>query len=181
MHVQWTGMNMKSVVFSPPSKRANIVVWGMSGALAYGAERRFIAAIAQLLIERVHFVSWVYGANPHPNLTRFADDLAIRGVKVRLIPPMSFEDYHTSLEHCSVGLHPVAIDSPFSRGMSFGKLNSYMLIGVPVVVQDALDYPEFFTDKKNGMLAAGVEDWVKKYMKFLTNLYYVTAWRHKLD
>lgn len=167
VHVQWTAMDMKPRNVSLPSTRKKIVAWGTSGSLAYSAERQLVGAVAKELIKRVQFELWIYGAASHSELTRFSDDLGSHGIKVRLIPLMNFADYHASLEGCAVGLHPVAMESPFSRGKSFGKLNSYMLMGVPVVVQHALDYPEFFTDRHNGMLAKSQEDWVEKIFELL--------------
>lgn len=42
-----------------------------------------------------------------------------------------------------------------------------MLCGVPIVVQRALDYPEFFRDGENGMLASESEEWVEKIHNLL--------------
>jgi glycosyltransferase involved in cell wall biosynthesis len=66
-----------------------------------------------------------------------------------------------------VGLHPVGNSDPFSQGKSFGKLNSYILRGVPIVVQRMLDYPDFFRDGENGMLANEPEEWVEKIYQLL--------------
>lgn len=165
--VSWTGMDVKNIKFNPPSMRQNIVAWGTSDPTAYAMEREFIADVAKRLIKKISFQLYIYGANSSPVLIDFVTQLAVHGIEVKLIPPMSIEDYHSSLESCVVGLHPVVLDSPFSRGKSFGKVNSYINTGVPVVVQNALDYPKFFVNEHNGMLADDVDDWVDKILKIL--------------
>jgi glycosyltransferase involved in cell wall biosynthesis len=41
------------------------------------------------------------------------------------------------------------------------------LRGVPIVVQRMLDYPDFFRDGENGMLASELEEWVEKIYQLL--------------
>jgi len=169
VHVQWTAMDMRSTVYSPPSTRNNIVAWGTSDSLAYGVERHLVAEVAKLLIKKIDFELWVYGSCSHPDMMCFANDLTAHGVSVQLIPPMRFDAYHESLRQCACGLHPIALGNQFSRGKSFGKLNSYMLTGVPVVVQNTLDYPLFFNHEVNGMLVDEINDWVDSIYDVLAN------------
>ena len=68
-----------------------------------------------------------------------------------------------------MGVYPIGNSDPFSLGKSFGKLNSYILRGVTIVVHRKLDYPDFFRDGENGMLASEPEEWVEKLYQLLVN------------
>ncbi len=96
------------------------------------------------LREKIDFEFWVYGAKDLQALQPYVNRLAKQNVKVKLFPLLSLEKYHQTLESAAVGLHPICESSLFSLGKSFGKLNSYMLRGVPIVVHRKLDYPDFF-------------------------------------
>ena len=166
-HIVWTGMAPQEQDYPPPSLRQRIVAWGTSNSVSYVGEREFLAEVMVKLREKIDFEFWVYGAVDFQALQPFVNDLAKHNVKVKLFPPMSFEEYHSSLENAAVGLHPVGNSDPFSQGKSFGKLNSYILRGVPIVVQRMLDYPDFFRDGENGMLANEPEEWVEKIYQLL--------------
>ena len=167
--VVWTGMENQHAKYSPASTRSNIVAWGTSDSLAYSQERAFVGRIARILGEHVKFELWVYGAKNHPDLQEFNSQMENMGIKCKLIPPMSFIEYHKSLESCAVGLHPIALGNSFSKGKSFGKLNSYIQRGVPIVTQRALDYPDFFIDNQSAMLAETEEEWAGKIKILLEN------------
>lgn len=160
--VIWTGMENQHAGYPLPSTRRNIVAWGTSNSLAYAAEREFVGRVTRILSQRLEFELWLYGASEHPDLLDFKSRMQDMGVPCQLIPPMSFAAYHQSLESCAVGLHPISVENSFSRGKSFGKLNSYIQRGVPIVTQRALDYPEFFSDGHSAMLADGEEDWANR-------------------
>ena len=167
--VVWTGMENQSAKYSPASTRSNIVAWGTSNSLAYSQEREFVGRVAKILSSHVKFELWVYGANNHPDLQEFKSQMEDIGVKCKLIPSMSFIEYHKSLESCAVGLHPISLENSFSKGKSFGKLNSYIQRGVPIVTQRALDYPDFFIDNHSAMLAKSEEEWAEKIEALLEN------------
>ncbi|HBB33784.1 MAG TPA: hypothetical protein DDZ80_01150 [Cyanobacteria bacterium UBA8803] len=166
-HIVWTGMAPRQQDYPPPSQRQRIVAWGISNSVAYLDERDFLAEVMIQLCEKIDFEFWVYGANDFGALQSYVNRLEQHKVKVKLIPPLPFEKYHTSLENAAVGLHPIGNSSLFSLGKSFGKLNSYMLCGVPIVTHRKLDYPDFFRDKENGMLASEPDEWVEKIYKLL--------------
>lgn len=168
-HVVWTGMARQKQEYLLPSQRRRIVAWGISDSVAYVDERKFLAEVMIELRKQSDFEFWVYGTRDFQALQPYVDYLAKYNVKVKLIPPLSFEDYHISLENAAVGLHPIGNSSPFSLGKSFGKLNSYMLRGVPIVVHKKLDYPDFFQDRENGMLANEPEEWVEKIYQLLVD------------
>lgn len=168
-HIVWTGMAHQERDYPAPSQRRRIVAWGTSNSVSYVGERDFLAEVMVKLREKVDFEFWVYGATDFQALQPFVKDLAKHNVKVKLFPLLPFDEYHNSLENSAVGVHPVGNSDPFSLGKSFGKLNSYMLRGVPIVVHRKLDYPDFFRDGENGMLASEPEEWVEKIYQLLVD------------
>ena len=166
-YVVWTGMENQHAQYPLPSTRSHIVAWGTSNSLAYAAERAFIGRIVKILSQRLKFELWLYGASEHPDLLDFRSQMQDMGIPCKLIPPMSFAEYHKSLESCAVGLHPISMENSFSRGKSFGKLNSYIQRGVPIITQRALDYPEFFSDGHSAMLVDSEEAWANKIEELL--------------
>ncbi|HEY9742967.1 MAG TPA: glycosyltransferase [Coleofasciculaceae cyanobacterium] len=166
-HIVWTGMANQELDYPPPSQRQRIIAWGTSSSVNYVGEREFLGDVMIKLREKVDFEFWVYGATDFQALQPFVDRLAEHNIQVKLFPLLSFDEYHNSLENAVVGLHPIGDSDLFSLGKSFGKLNSYMLRGVPIVVHRKLDYPEFFQDGENGMLASELEEWVEKIYQLL--------------
>lgn len=166
-HVVWTGMAVQKRDYPLPSQRRRIVAWGTSDSVAYADEREFLGEVTIKLREKIDFEFWVYGAKDLQALQPYVNRLAKQNVKVKLFPLLSLEKYHQTLESAAVGLHPICESSLFSLGKSFGKLNSYMLRGVPIVVHRKLDYPDFFRDEENGMLAGDRDEWVEKIYQLL--------------
>ncbi len=166
-YVVWTGMENQHAKYAPPSTRSNIIAWGTSNSLAYSAERDFIGRVVKILGKKIDLELWIYGASDHPDLIEYKKEIENNGINCKLIPPLSFDDYHKSLESCAIGLHPISLENPFSRGKSFGKLNSYIQRGVPIVTQRALDYPEFFIDGQSAVLADNEEEWARRIEELL--------------
>jgi glycosyltransferase involved in cell wall biosynthesis len=166
-HIVWTGMADQVRNYLPPSQRQRIIAWGTSSSVNYVGEREFLGDVMVKLREKVDFEFWVYGATDFQALQPFLDRLAEHSIPVKLFPLLSFDEYHDSLENAAVGLHPIGESDLFSLGKSFGKLNSYMLCGVTIVVHNKLDYPDFFRDGENGMLAGELEEWVEKIYQLL--------------
>lgn len=168
-HIVWTGMARQEQDYPPPSQRRRIVAWGTSSSVLFVGEREFLAEVMIELREKVDFEFWVYGATDFQALQPFVNRLEKHNVKVKLFPMLSFDEYHKSLENAAVGVQPIGNSDPYSNGKSFGKLNSYILRGVPIVVHRKLDYPDFFRDGENGMLASEPEEWVEKIYQLLVD------------
>lgn len=168
-HVVWTGMNFQNRKNLPPSQRQNIVAWGTSDSVNYVGEREFLGEVMIHLRQKTDFEFWVYGVRNAQALETYVKYLEEHSVKVKLFSQLTLEEYHQSLEKAAVGLHPIAKSSPYSLGKSFGKLNSYMLCRVPIVVENELDYPNFFINAENAMLASDCDEWVEKIYQLLIN------------
>ena len=88
-------------------------------------------------------------------------------VPVKTHPFLAYPQFLESLSEVAVGLQPIAMESPFSRGKSFGKVLAYLAADVAVVASDALDHPLFFRNGENGMLAKSLEDWIAQTGRLL--------------
>jgi glycosyltransferase involved in cell wall biosynthesis len=88
-------------------------------------------------------------------------------VPVKTHPFLPYPEFIDSLSHVAVGLQPIAVESPFSRGKSFGKILAYLAADVAVVASDALDHPLFFRQGENGLLARSLEDWITHTARLL--------------
>lgn len=166
-HVIWTSMASQERDYLLPSQRQRIIAWGTSSAVNFVDEREFLAEVMVKLRQKIDFEFWVYGANDFQALQPFVNGLAKHNVKVKLFPTLSYDEFHKSLENAAVGVQPISNSDPFCLGKSFGKVNSYILRGLPIVVHRKLDYPDFFRDRENGMLASEPEEWVEKIYQLL--------------
>lgn len=168
-HIIWSGMNLENRNYLPPSQRRQIVAWGTSDAIGYTEERKFLLKVVMELRKKIDFEFWIYGVANVQAIENDLEQLKQNQIPTKLFSLLSLEQYHNSLEQVAVGLHPVMDSHPYSLGKSFGKVNSYMQCGVPIVVQNRLDYPNFFKDGQNGMLADHREEWVERIHQLLVN------------
>jgi glycosyltransferase involved in cell wall biosynthesis len=166
-HTVWTGADAQRRNFPKPSTRRAIVAWGTSDANGYPAELEFLGEVMALVALKTKFEFWIYGVRDRDALSRKVEELRRRNVDVRLFPPQPFQEHLSSLEQVAVGVHPIGDSQPFSLGKSFGKLSSYLMSGVSIVVHRKLDYPEFFEDGVSGMLADEPAEWAEKIMRLL--------------
>jgi hypothetical protein len=116
------------------------------------------------LAKKTQFSFFLYGVRP--NLRDAVEQYLIPirrvGVPVKILPPLTYKQFVRSLESVAVGLQPVSIENPFSRGKSFGKLLAYLIADVAIVASNNVDHPLFFRDGVNGVLAPNdVDRWVE--------------------
>ncbi len=166
-YVVWTGIKNQKQDYSPPSQRQRIVAWGTGSAVDYVSERELLVEVMIELRAKIDFEFWVYGATDVQALQSFVNELTKHKVKMKLFPTLSYDNFHQSLKNAAVGVQPISDFNPFCLGKSFGKVNSYIVCGVPTVIHRKLDYPEFFRDRDNGMLASEPEEWVEKIYQLL--------------
>ncbi|GFE70027.1 glycosyltransferase [Chroococcus sp. FPU101] len=168
-HIIWSGMNLENRKYLPSSQRKRIVAWGTSDAIGYAQERKFLLEVVIELRKKIDFEFWIYGLKNAQAIENDLEQLKQNQIPTKLFSLLSLEQYHDSLEKVAVGLHAVMDIHPYSLGKSFGKVNSYMQCGVPIVVHNRIDYPNFFEDGQNGMLAAHRDEWVEKIEQLLIN------------
>lgn len=74
--------------------------------------------------------------------------------------PWSEETQEAELAKLDVGIMPLELDSPFTRGKCAYKLLQYMAAGVPCVASPVGMNAELIEPEENGLLAATPDDWV---------------------
>lgn len=169
IEIVWSGMDLEFRNYPPSSQRQPIVAWGTSDAIGYDREREFLVKIMIELRKKTDFEFWIYGVTNFQSIAKDVEHLKQNHIPTKLFPLLSLNQYHDSLERVAVGLHAVQDSNSYSLGKSFGKINSYMQCGVPILVQNRLDYPNFFKDGHNGMLADSIQEWVDKAYQLLVD------------
>ena len=169
--VIWTTTYLgSSEPFPPNQSRAPIVAWATSNAIGYGPEAKFVREILISLSQKVSFTYYQYGVwdEQREEADRFLEPIRKCGVPVRTFTTMRYRELVDSLRSVAVGLQPIALEAPFSRGKSFGKILAYLAADVAVVASDNSDHPLFFRDRANGILAPNeVDSWVEAIMSLL--------------
>lgn len=61
---------------------------------------------------------------------------------------MRYRKFNSSLGRSAVGLQPVCLSNPFSRGKPSGKVLAYLASDVAIVASNAVDHPQFSGIKK---------------------------------
>ena len=166
-HVVWNGAEARRRPTSPPSTRRPVVAWGSGDSNAYSYEREFLGDVMTLVTRATEVEFRVYGVRDRGALEPFVLRMKQNQVNLKLFPLQPFEQHLLSVQEAAVGVHPVG-NNPFNLGKSFGKLSAYMMCDVPVVVHRKNDFPEFYEDGVNGMLAGDdVAEWAEKIVRIL--------------
>jgi glycosyltransferase involved in cell wall biosynthesis len=87
-------------------------------------------------------------------------ELAVPGCTV-VNEPWSREGEAALIATFDVGIMPLALDEPWSRGKCAYKLLQYMAAGVPAVGSDVGMNGELIESGRNGLLARTANDWVE--------------------
>jgi glycosyltransferase involved in cell wall biosynthesis len=154
-----------------PRERQPIVTWAQSVPDRYPAERTLVIEIITALARRnIQFDFWLYGVAEKAGIADLLWAAEKAHVPVKTHPFLSYPNFIESLSQVAVGLQPIAMESPFSRGKSFGKVLAYLAADVAVVASDALDHPLFFRHGENGMLARTAEDWAENTARLLQDV-----------
>lgn len=171
VNVIWTGTYVRSrPVNRSDRQRSPIITWASSAPALCPVEAQLIQALILRLAEENRFEFYLYGVNNPHWADGYTAPLRRAGIPVRIFPPMPYKKFIRSLETVAIGLQPICMSHPFSRGKSFGKLLAYMASGVAIVASDNLDHPLFFQHKFNGMLASeNLDDWTSCCRLLLVN------------
>ena len=89
------------------------------------------------------------------------------GVNVIVRRRLNYDEFVQSLGNVTIGLQPICISHPFSRGKSFGKVLAYLAAGVPVIASREVDHELFFRNAENGLLASSESEWVAACKRLL--------------
>ena len=159
--VIWTGSYLdRSAQAEPNSRRKPVLTWAQADPQDYPREAGLVRGIVLQLARHTRFRFHIYGARDSQLMDNFLAPIRDSGIAVKTFPPLRYVPFVRSLEQAAIGLQPVCLDNPFSRGKSFGKVLGYLAAGVAVVASHAVDHPLFFRHGHNGMLARDLEEWV---------------------
>lgn len=157
-HVVWTSSPAPSRPLGYcPSSRAPIVTWAHSDPLSYPAEASFVQRVLLLAAKRADFEFLLFGTSEE-RAHGWLAPLRENGIVCSSIGMLPYEQYLAKVATTAVGLQPVCVENPFSRGKSFGKLLAYFVGQVPAIATDAVDHPLFFRNGENGYVLANDEE-----------------------
>jgi glycosyltransferase involved in cell wall biosynthesis len=167
--VVWTGTYLGHARPTPNGRREPVVTWAQAEPFDYPMEAELVREVLVKLAAHLRFRFHLYGARDPGGVEKFLKPVSAAGVEVKTFPPLSYRPFVRSLEQAAIGLQPVLMENPFSRGKSFGKVLAYLAADVAVVASDAVDHALFFRHGENGMLARDVKDWVECCRFLLAN------------
>lgn len=151
-YVLWTSTPLNGGnVLSDPRDRGPVVTWAHASPLAYHHEASFVREVMTGVFRRSRGEFWLFGTDGE-SASEWLKPLREAGGVCRAIPSLEYADYLARVAECAIGLQPVAPQSEFSQGKSFGKLLAYLSGQVAVVASNAVDHPLFFRDGVNGRL-----------------------------
>jgi hypothetical protein len=150
------------------AKGPPVVAWAQARPLDYPRELEFIVKVdARMRSAGSRHRLRLYGidneADQQELTHRFSSDALIE-----FLPTLGYQEFLASLRDVSVGLCPLILDSPFSRGKSFGKILGYLDAGVPVIASDAADHARFF-DADSGVISDDIDTWVQAALALLAD------------
>ena len=168
----WTGTPISPGVRPSHSDRAiglPVVTWAQSSPLDYPAELDFVARIIRGVAGRDNgFSLRLYGINSDDEQIKIRKTIGFDQIQIETLPSLSYAGFLTSLRSASVGLSPIIIASPFSRGKSFGKILGYLDAMVPVVCSDHADHALFFTEG-TGFVSNDEGEWQSCILELIRN------------
>lgn len=166
--VVWTGSTASSWAHPPHADRGPVVAWAQSRPMTYTREAALVANVmARVAAERPGVTLRLYDrqAGDDPG---FADHFRRPGLSVEWMGTLGYRDYLRSFDDVAVSLAPLCLETPFSRGKSFGKVLAALDRKVPVVGSDACEHGAFFTDR-TGVITNDPARWVQETASLLSN------------
>lgn len=151
-HVVWTSTPAPSNPLGlRPSGRAPIVTWAHSDPLSYPAEASFVQKVLMQAANQAKFQFLLFGTSEE-RARGWLAPLRASGIGCSSVATLAYEQYLAKVSTAAVGLQPVCVENPFSKGKSFGKLLAYFVGQVPAIATDAVDHPLFFRNGENGFV-----------------------------
>ena len=165
--VVWTGTPVTSDARIPQEGRAPVVAWAQTRPMTYVREAAMVRDMMRALAARRPGITLrLYDRQPGDD-PGFADSFHCAGLTVEWREKAKYSDYVRSFDDVAVGLAPLAWETPFSRGKSFGKVLAYLDRLVPVVASNGGEFTDFF-DQRTGILASDSADWEVALERLLT-------------
>lgn len=143
--VIWTGTTPTARPAVPAAQRPPVIAWAQTRPMTYTREAALVADVmAQLAVRRSGLTLRLYdrqvGDDPG-----FLDLFRAPGLTIEWVENCRYDAYLASFDDVAIGLAPLSLETPFSRGKSFGKVLAYLDRRVPVVGSDACEHGAFFT------------------------------------
>jgi hypothetical protein len=163
--VIWTGTYAaESPEAARNERREPVIAWANSVPELHPGERALLRDVLLRLgrQHQFHFHLYGYKESESGALLDLIEPLRSAGIQVSTFDPLPYRTFVHSLAQAAIGLNPVCMDNAWSRGKSFGKVLAYIAAGAAVVSSPELDYPLFFDNGRNGMLAGSVDEWVER-------------------
>ncbi|MEM9843185.1 MAG: glycosyltransferase [Pseudomonadota bacterium] len=157
--VVWTGTPPSTEVASPAVRRAPVVAWAQTRPMTYTREAAMVAEVMRGLAARRPGVTLRLYDRRAGDDPGFRDLFHAPGLTVEWVESCGYDAYLASFDDVAVGLAPLAPETPFSRGKSFGKVLAYLDRQVPVVGSASGEHGQFFTDK-TGVITNDLAAWV---------------------
>lgn len=158
--VVWTGAPVSTRPRPLQKDRPPVVAWAQTRPMTYTVEAEMVRGVVRGLGARHDggIILRLYDRQRGDDRA-FASSFAAPGVAVEWVKKANYSDYLASFDDVSLGLAPLSLETPFSRGKSFGKVLAYLDRMVPVLASDACDHGRFFTEA-TAVLSNAPEVWV---------------------
>lgn len=159
VRVVWTGTPVSARPRPPQRGRGPVVAWAQTRPMTYTREAALVREVmARVGAARPGTVLRLFDRLPGDD-PGFAESFHAPGLTVEWVARRGYGEYLALLDDVAVGLAPLAPETPFSRGKSFGKVLACLDRQVPVVASEAGEHGRFFT-RETGVLSNDGDVWV---------------------
>lgn len=143
--VVWTGSPVSEGPRPAAVVRKRVIAWAQTRPMTYMREAALVAQVSRAVAAQVPNVTLrLYDRQPGDE-PGFVERFRAPGLTVEWIETSKYSDYLSSFDDVSLGFAPLSIETPFSRGKSFGKVLAYLDRAVPVIGSDHGEHGRFFT------------------------------------
>lgn len=197
----WTGAPVSRRRRTDPARRPPVIAWAQTGPETYVREAAFVLEVMTALSRRHPGVRLRLYDRRAGQGEAFLAPFRAAGIAVEWRRRMGYGAYLASFDDVALGFAPLAPETPFSRGKSFGKVLAYLDRKVPVIASDAGDHagpfrpgsavitsdPAAWIDAALGLLADGAarvrmaEAGFADFERHLTTACAARAIREELD
>jgi hypothetical protein len=169
VHVVWTGAPVsKGPLRIPQADRPPVMAWAQTRPMTYKEEAAFVREVMADLSRRVKDVRLRLYDRQAGDDPGFEAWFQAAGIRTEWHKQTQYSDYLGSLGDVALGLAPLSLQTPFSRGKSFGKVLAYLDAHVPVLASDACEHGAFFTPE-TGVVSNDPKIWVDQGQRLLSD------------
>jgi hypothetical protein len=167
-HVVWTGSPMSDRHRPSQIERPPVIAWAQSRPMTYVREAdRVREVIAGIAARQPGVTLRLFDRRPGDD-PGFAASFQVPGLTVEWAPKCQYSDYLAGFDDVALGLAPLSMESPFSRGKSFGKVLAYLDARVPVIASAAGEHGAFFTPQ-TGVVSNDTALWIDAACRLLND------------